>query len=160
MAQCLLGLLPLLLGTFPLEAALKRQKLVLLIIPAILVCAFLIYRQLGSDFLPAFDEGAFVLDYTAPPGASLIETDRLLKHVEQMLKATPDVESYSRRTGLQLGLAITEPNTGDFLVKLKQGKRRPTDQVTAELRQKIEASEPALRVDFVGILSDLIGDLT
>ena len=143
-----------------LEAALKRQKLVLLIIPAILVCAFLIYRQLGSDFLPAFDEGAFVLDYTAPPGASLTETDRLLKHVEQMLKETPDVESYSRRTGLQLGLAITEPNTGDFLVKLKQGKRRPTDQVTAELRQKIEASEPALRVDFVGILSDLIGDLT
>jgi CzcA family heavy metal efflux pump len=143
-----------------LEAALKRQKLVLLLIPAILVCGFLIYRQLGSDFLPAFDEGAFVLDYTAPPGASLTETDRLLKHVEQMLKATPDIESYSRRTGLQLGLAITEPNTGDFLVKLKQGKRRPTDQVTAELRQKIEASEPALRVDFVGILSDLIGDLT
>jgi CzcA family heavy metal efflux pump len=143
-----------------LEAALTHRKVVLLLIPGILVCAFFIYRGLGSDFLPAFDEGAFVLDYTAPPGASLDETDRLLRHVEQLLKETPDVESYSRRTGLQLGLAITEPNTGDFLVKLKQGKRRPTDVVTAELRQKIEASEPALRVDFVGILSDLIGDLT
>jgi CzcA family heavy metal efflux pump len=143
-----------------LEAALRHRQVVLLLIPGLLVCAFLIYRQLGSDFLPAFDEGAFVLDYTAPPGASLTETDRLLKHVEQLLRETPDVESYSRRTGMQLGLAITEPNTGDFLVKLKQGKRRPTDQVTAELRQKIEASEPALRVDFVGILSDLIGDLT
>jgi CzcA family heavy metal efflux pump len=143
-----------------LEAALNRQKVVLLLIPAILVCAWLVYRQLGSDFLPAFDEGAFVLDYTAPAGASLAETDRLLRHVEQMLRETPDVESYSRRTGLQLGLAITEPNTGDFLVKLKQSGRRPTDVVTEELRQKIEASEPALRVEFVGILSDLIGDLT
>lgn len=45
----------------------------------------------------------------------------MLWHVEQMLKETPEVESYSRRTGLQLGLSITEPHTGDFLVKLGAG---------------------------------------
>ncbi|MDQ6652415.1 MAG: efflux RND transporter permease subunit, partial [Acidobacteriota bacterium] len=99
-------------------------------------------------------------DYTGPPGTSLAETDRLLQHIEQMLKQTPEVESYSRRTGLQLGLFITEPNNGDFLVKLKPGHKRATDEVTADLRQQIESSEPALRVEFVGILSDLIGDLT
>ena len=92
--------------------------------------------------------------------ASLLETDRMLRHIEAMLKETPDVESFSRRTGLQLGLAgVTEPNTGDFVVKLKSKHRRDTDEVTSELRQKIESTEPALRVEFLGILSDLIGDL-
>ncbi|MGE0129256.1 MAG: efflux RND transporter permease subunit [Blastocatellales bacterium] len=143
-----------------LSVALNRPRLVLLLAAGVLVGSFFLYRHLGSEFLPAFDEGAFVLDYAAPPGTSLEETDRMLRHVEQFLKETPEVESWSRRTGLQLGLSITEPNTGDFLVKLKHGHKRTTDDVTAELRGKIESSEPALRIEFVGILSDLIGDLT
>lgn len=143
-----------------LDLALARRMVVLIVIAGLIVAAYGIYKLLGSEFLPSFDEGAFVLDYTAPPGASLRETDRMLRHVEAMLKQTPEVESYSRRTGLQLGLAITEPNTGDFLVKLKDKRSRSTDDVTADLRHQIESSEPALRVEFAGILSDLIGDLT
>ena len=109
--------------------------------------------------MPSFDEGAFVLDYKTPPGTSLAETDRILKAVEDFVKETPEVESYSRRTGLQLGLAITEPNSGDWLVKLRADKKRPTEAVIDELRGKIEASQPALEIEFVGIANDLIGDL-
>lgn len=139
--------------------ALDRPALLLLIMAGVLVGSYLVYRNLGSEFLPSFDEGAFVLDYIAPPGSSLEETDRMLRHVEEMLKETPEVESYSRRTGLQLGLSITEPNTGDFLVKLKADRERSTEDVQSDLRGEIEKSEPALQVEFVGILSDLIGDL-
>ena len=57
-----------------------------------------------------------------------------------MLKETPEVESYSRRTGLQLGLSITEPNTGDFLVKLKAARTRTTEEVIDDLRGRIEES--------------------
>ncbi len=142
-----------------LELALRHARLVLVLILALFAVAYLIYRGLGSEFLPEFDEGAFIVDYVAPPGASLQETDRLLRHVERLLNETPDVESFSRRTGMQLGLAgVTEPNTGDFAVKLRD-KHRPSDEVMTELRQKIESSEPTLRVEFIGILSDLIGDL-
>ena len=142
-----------------LDASLRHRRTVLAVIAALILISFLIYRLLGSEFLPDFDEGGFILDYAAPPGASLVETDRMLRHVEQLLQSTSDVESFSRRTGLELGLAgVTEPNTGDFAVKLKE-KHRPTEEVTSELRQKVESSEPALRVEFVGILSDLIGDL-
>jgi hydrophobe/amphiphile efflux-1 (HAE1) family protein len=140
--------------------ALDRSWVVLLIMAGVLVGAYFLYRGLGSEFLPAFDEGAFVLDYTAPPGSSLAETDRMLRHVEEMLKATPEVESYSRRTGLQMGFAITEPNTGDYMVKLKPNRARATDEVTSDLRGQIESSEPALQIEFVGILTDVIGDLT
>ncbi len=143
-----------------LRFSLKNKWLVIVASVVLLFASYFLYKQLGSEFLPAFDEGAFVLDYIAPPGTSLPETDRLLKHVEEMLKDTPEVESYSRRTGLQLGLSITEPNTGDFLVKLKDKRTRTTEAVSDDLRGQIEKSEPALEVEFVGILSDLIGDLT
>ncbi|MFN2530229.1 MAG: efflux RND transporter permease subunit [Pyrinomonadaceae bacterium] len=140
--------------------ALDNRWLVLTIIAAVLIGSYLLYRTLGSEFLPAFDESAFVLDYLAPPGASLAETNRMLQHVEELLAQTPEVESYSRRTGLELGLFVTEPNRGDFAVKLKPDHERSTEDVEAELRSKIAKTEPALEVEFVGILPDMIGDLT
>lgn len=144
-----------------LNSALARPYVVILACVALVGVSYIFYRGLGSEFLPAFDESAFVLDYVAPPGTSLGETDRILRHVERILKSTPEVESFSRRTGLQLGMAgVTEPNTGDFAVKLKPGHARTTEEVKDALRQEIESSEPALRVEFLGILSDLIGDLS
>jgi Cu/Ag efflux pump CusA len=106
------------------------------------------------------DEGAFVLDYQMPPGTALSETDRVLKHVEQLLLQTPEVESYSRRTGTRLALAVAEPHRGDFLIKLRPDRKRDVEEVKKELRERIHSAEPALEVDMPGILGDLIGDLT
>ncbi len=142
-----------------LRHALDNRWLVLVIIAGVLVGSYLVYRRLGSEFLPEFDESAFVLDYWAPPGSSLTETDRILHHVEELLMKTPEVESYSRRTGLEMGLFVTEPNRGDYAVKLKPGHARATDEVIGDLRKKIERSEPALEIEFVGIVPDVIGDL-
>ncbi len=126
----------------------------------ILASVALLYGQLKEDFLPEMDEGAFVLDYQMPPGTALSETDRVLKHVEQELRDTPEVESYSRRTGARLALAVAEPHMGDFLVKLKADRHRSVEEVKDDLRDRIHAAEPVLEVDMPGILSDLIGDLT
>ncbi len=117
-------------------------------------------RNLSSDFLPAMDEGGFVIDYHTPYGTSLAETNRQLLQAEEILRATPEVESYSRRTGARLALSIAEPNTGDFLVKLKPDRMRHTDDVIAELRAKFHVAVPGVEWEFPGILSDLIGDLT
>jgi CzcA family heavy metal efflux pump len=127
---------------------------------AILVAAWLLYNHIGSSFMPDMDEGSFVLDYASPPGTSLEETDRILKHVEKILMEIPEVESYSRRTGTQLGFFLTEANTGDFLVKLKQKRSRNINEVISEVRHRTEASEPALRIEFGQLMMDVIGDLT
>src|SRR4029079_18447207 len=87
------------------------------------------------------------------------ETNRMLGHVEEIMMQTPEVESYSRRTGLEMGLFVTEPNTGDFAVKLKPDHKRSTEEVIAGLREQINESEPALDIEFVGIVPDVIGDL-
>jgi CzcA family heavy metal efflux pump len=143
-----------------LQHALDNRWLVVAAVLIVVIASSVLYRFLGTEFLPVFDESAFVLDYLAPPGASLEETDRMLRHVEQLLQETPEVESYSRRTGLELGLFITEPNTGDLAVKLKPGHARSTEEVISDLRKEIESSEPGLQIEFVGILPDMIGDLT
>ena len=143
-----------------LEHALNRRFVVLLLCIVVLIGSFVVYQLLGSDFLPPFDEGGFVLDYKAPAGSALGETDRMLHQVEDYLRETPEVETYSRRTGLEMGFFITEPNEGDYMVKLKRKRSRSTDDVTAELREKIEGSLPSLDIEFAGILTDLIGDLT
>src|SRR5881392_1319273 len=125
----------------------------------VLVGSYVLYRALGSEFLPEFDESAFVLDYWAPPGSSLAETNRMLQDVEEKLMKTPEIESYSRRTGLEMGLFVTEPNRGDYAVKLKPGHKRETDEVISDLRGQIAEAEPALEIEFVGIVPDVIGDL-
>jgi CzcA family heavy metal efflux pump len=119
------------------------------------------YQLLGSDLLPEMDEGGFILDYIMPAGSSLQETNRVITTVEQILRSTPEVESTSRRTGLQLGLAaVTEANTGDIAVKLKRKRDRAGDDVIAEVRQKVNKQLPMLDVEFVQLLQDMIGDLT
>ncbi|HJT27183.1 MAG TPA: efflux RND transporter permease subunit [Pyrinomonadaceae bacterium] len=142
-----------------LGVALDRRWIVGLAMVLVLAGSYALYNVLGSEFLPEFDESAFILDYLAPPGSSLAETDRMLQHVEELLMKTPEVESYSRRTGLEMGLFVTEPNTGDFAVKLKPGHKRSTQEVIAELRDEIAESVPALDTEFVGIVPDVIGDL-
>lgn len=127
----------------------------------LIAVSYLCYSQLGTDLLPHMDEGGFILDYVMPPGSSLQETNRVVTHVENIIKSVPEVENTSRRTGLQLGLAaVTEPNTGDIAVKLKDGKRRPIDDIIADVRAKVTTEEPALDVEFTQVLQDMISDLT
>ncbi|HEY6060789.1 MAG TPA: efflux RND transporter permease subunit [Gemmatimonadales bacterium] len=126
-----------------------------------IVVMVLLYRGVGTDFLPQMDEGAIILDYWTPPGTSLTDTDAMLNEAEKIIRALPDVTSYSRRTGTQLGFFITEPNRGDYVITLKpRGERRDIETVMDDLRVRIQAAEPAIRTDFGQLLEDNIGDLT
>ena len=142
-----------------LEWSLAHTGVVILVAILIAGAAVPVYLALGKGFIPEMDEGAFVLDYILPPGAALRDSDRILLHIEEYLRETPEVESYSRRTGARLALAIAEPNTGDFLVKLKSKRDRSVEEVTAGLRDKIKRAEPGIDIEFAHILEDLIGDL-
>lgn len=139
-----------------------EHRLLLGVFAVILIGAsYLCFNALGSDLLPEMDEGAFVLDYIMPAGASLEATNRVINHVEQILRTVPEVESTSRRTGLQLGLAaVTEANTGDIAVKLKHDRSRGIDEIIDEVRGKVRKAEPVLDIEFTQILQDNIGDLT
>ena len=139
----------------------KRPALFVMIVAAImLVTGYAAWRNVPSGFMPAMDEGGFVLDYKAKPGAALTDTDRLLRQVETIIASTPEVTSYSRRTGVQLGGGLTEADEGDFFIRLKGGSRRPIDAVMTEIRGRIAAEVPGLQIELIQLMGDLIGDLT
>ncbi len=141
--------------------SLSRPFMLLGICGALALGSFFCYRALGTDLLPEMDEGGFIIDYIMPAGSSLSETNRVLEHVERILHAMPEVESTSRRTGLQMGLAaVTEANTGDITVKLKSKRDRGIDDVIADVRAQIKKTEPELAVEFTQVLQDMIGDLS
>jgi CzcA family heavy metal efflux pump len=139
---------------------LARPSLTLLFVLPLLVAGGLGVRNAASGFMPTMDEGGFILDYRSPPGTSLGETDRLLRQVETILRSTPKVQTYSRRTGLQLGGGVTEANTGDFFIRLKPLPRPSIEEIMDEVRSKIEATIPGLHVEVLQLMEDLIGDLT
>jgi CzcA family heavy metal efflux pump len=144
-----------------LRFVLEHRLILALFVVALIGASYFCYKNLGSDLLPAMDEGGFIIDYIMPAGSSLQETNRVINHVERILRATPEVESTARRTGLQLGLAaVTEANTGDISVKLKRNRKRTGEQVISDVRAKIKAAEPVLDVEFPQLLQDMIGDLT
>src|SRR5207244_5494727 len=144
-----------------LKSTIRRPALVVIGSLLIVLAAYGAYRFLGSDLLPEMDEGGFILDYIMPAGSSLDETNRVMTGVEQILRAIPEVEGTSRRTGLQLGLAtVTEANTGDIAVKLKRDRSRASDEVIAEVREKVRNQFPQLDIEIIQLLADMIGDLT
>jgi len=141
-------------------AVLIHKPLVaLLLIAGMILTIVIVLPKLKTGFLPEMDEGSIVLDYTSPPGTSLDETDRMLRQAEKLIVQVPEVSGYSRRTGTQMGFFITEPNTGDYLIQLKKDRSRTTDEVIADIRKQIEATQPALRIDFGQVIGDMLGDL-
>jgi CzcA family heavy metal efflux pump len=137
----------------------KRPYISIAFIVILIVFTGFILPKLDTGFLPEMDEGSIVMDYTSPAGTSLEETDRILHHVEKIILQIPEVETYSRRTGTQMGFFITEPNDGDYLIQLKKNRKRSTTEVIDDIRSRIEATQPALKIDFGQVIGDMLGDL-
>lgn len=144
-----------------LHGVMRRRWLAFAIPVALLLCLFPLTATIGSGFLPEMDEGSLILDYIAPPGSSLEETERMLRHVEHEFTAIPEIAAWSRRTGDQLGFFVTEPNQGDYTLQLTQRDRKHSAEDIADaLRQRIRIVEPSLDIEFGQLVEDVVGDLT
>ena len=137
----------------------RRPLISIFMLILIGISIILILPKLETGFLPEMDEGSIVLDFDSPPGTSLEETNRILTHVDKIISSRPEVESYSRRVGTQMGFFITEPNRGDYLIQLKKKRDKTTEEVSDDIRKEIESSQPSLRIDFGQVVGDQLGDL-
>jgi CzcA family heavy metal efflux pump len=143
-----------------LKAGLRFPRATVLLSLLAVVPGWWLFQHLETGFMPEMDEGAFVLDYNMPVGTSLAQTDKVLRRVEDVLRRTPDVSGYIRRTGAELGFFATEPYTGDILVSLKPpGQRRPASELFDVLREELKAEVPELETEFVPLVQDQINDL-
>ena len=141
------------------EVFIRRPYISAGFVLVLIISLVLILPNLQTGFLPEMDEGSIVLDYNSPPGTSLEETNRMLNEVDKILEKMPEMKTYSRRTGTQMGFFITEPNRGDYLIELKNKRDKTTEEISNEIRQHIEKTLPALKVDFGQVITDMLGDL-
>jgi len=141
------------------EIFIKRPYISIAFVVVLILGLVFMLPQLQTGFLPEMDEGSIVLDYNSPPGTSLEETNRMLNEVDKILETTPEVKTYSRRTGTQMGFFITEPNRGDYLIELKSKRDKNTEDVSNDIRLRVEKTLPALKVDFGQVITDMLGDL-
>jgi len=141
------------------EFFILRPYISIIFIVLLILGIVYVVPKLPTGFLPDMDEGSIVLDYTSPPGTSLEETDRLLSEVDKIIETIPEVKTYSRRTGTEMGFFITEPYSGDYLIELNKNRKKKTEEVADDIRKKVEAAIPALTVDFGQVITDMLGDL-
>ena len=145
--------------TEALDLVFAHRRFALLTTLVMVILGAFIYTRVETGFLPEMDEGGFVLDYRLPPGTSLAETNKVVSEIEKVIKDTPEVAAFSRRTGSQLGFFATDPNEGDILVRLKDSRSRDSDEIVDDLRSQIEERFPQAHAEFVKLLEDVINDL-
>lgn len=141
------------------EYFIRKSYISVIFVVLLILSIFYVMPKLSTGFLPEMDEGSIVLDYNSPPGTSLEETDRILNEVDKIIESVPEVKTYSRRTGTQMGFFITEPNRGDYLIELFQKRNRSTEEVSDDIRVKVQNALPQLEVDFGQVITDMLGDL-
>ncbi len=142
-----------------LERALAHRLIVLVIAAALLAGGAVIATRLETGFIPELDEGSYIFDYYAPIGTSLAETDQLASQLDDILRADPDVATFTRRLGTELGpKRATETSRGDIMVRLKP-HHRPIEQIMEDQRRLASARVPALRIELAQLLQDMLGDL-
>src|SRR4029078_6123674 len=113
----------------------RHPSLAVAVTVILLAGGWVLYKGLGAGFLPGMDEGSIILDYWTPAGTSLTDTNQMLDQVERIISGLPDVPPSSRRAGTGLGFFVTEPNRGDYVIRLKpRGQRRPVEEVIDDLR--------------------------
>ena len=144
-----------------LHAALGRPFRVIGVMLLVAAAGGLLYFGLETGFLPEMDEGGYVIDYLTPAGTSLAESDRMVRRIEEILQATPEVSAFNRRTGAEMGLFVTGLNSGDILVRLKPRaeRERSVDDVIAEQRERFAQEVPGVTIEFMQLLQDMLGDL-
>lgn len=143
-----------------LNLGLKKPIIAYLLILFTILGSVVLFKNIPSGFLPLWDEGTIVLDYTAPPGSSVDGTRTMLKSITDYLPTIPEVEAYSLRTGRSLAHPRTHANDGDFVINLKKDRNRSAFEIMDELRDFIEQKEPNLAPEIFQVLPDRLNDLS
>jgi HAE1 family hydrophobic/amphiphilic exporter-1 len=95
-----------------------------------------------TGFIPAQDQGNFILSAQLPPGASLARTDEMMRKLIPTVMNTPGVIGASVYAGVDATAQVTASNAGQMYVieapfPERMSKGLTTDRIMADLRQRL-----------------------
>jgi cobalt-zinc-cadmium resistance protein CzcA len=88
-----------------LEYAMNRKKVVLGVAAGFLIASLFLVTKLGTEFIPAMDEGSFDMDIAMLPGVSLAKAMEVNQQAAAKLKQFDELDTIVGRTG-QTGVAM------------------------------------------------------
>jgi hydrophobe/amphiphile efflux-1 (HAE1) family protein len=120
---------------------LKKRLLVIPGFVAVLIMALILVPRLGSEFLPAVDDGRVLVKVKLPTGASVQETDKVLSQIEEMVKGDPLIESaFTLAGGKVWGLYTYEiANEGEIDIQMvpRHLRKLNTREYVQRLRSRV-----------------------
>ncbi|MCQ2164354.1 MAG: efflux RND transporter permease subunit [Bacteroidales bacterium] len=118
---------------------LSHKAAMLSAVGALLIAALVVFFQMGSSFLPDFNEGSATIAAVTQPGVSVEVSNDLGNMMERALLEIPEVKSTSRRTGRgDLDEHSQSTNGAEIDVNLDLS-RRSREDVFDEMREKLSA---------------------
>jgi heavy metal efflux system protein len=122
--------------------ALRKRALVICVACSALIASVFVTKQLGTEFIPIMDEGAFDMDVQLLPGISLAKALDITNLVEKKLQAFPELTTVISRTG-QTGIALEARGvdktgfTGIFKPRSEWKTAADRDEMTEKMRNAL-----------------------
>lgn len=112
-------------------------------------CVLLVYLMATTKtgLVPQEDQGTMMINISAAPGNSLVETDKVMDKVQAILENTPEIQHYSRTTGYGL-ISGQGTSYGTVIIRLyhwdeRKGKEHTVDAVMERLNAQFSAIKEA-----------------
>lgn len=112
-------------------------------------CVLLVYLMATTKtgLVPQEDQGTMMINISAAPGNSLVETDKVMDKVQAILENTPEIQHYSRTTGYGL-ISGQGTSYGTVIIRLyhwdeRKGKEHTVDAVMKRLNAQFSAIKEA-----------------
>lgn len=130
--------------------------------------SFWVLSQLGSDFLPAFDEGTVQVTMSLPPGSSLDASNRmclLADKVFRKLQKSPDnpegyIVAFARRTGrAELDEHAEPPSNSEYLLDIDAEAKASRSTIIAEVLERLRDEVPGVDFEVEQPLAHLISHM-
>lgn len=128
-----------------LKKALEFKKVVLSIAVGLFALAFIIFQNMGGEFIPTIEEGDLAINATIMTGSSLTQMVETTTKYEQILKAKfPEIKTIVTKIGS--GEIPTDPmpiESGDLIIVLKdkkewKGKYHNWEELANAMKKEME----------------------
>ncbi len=135
-----------------LDRAVARPRTTVGLSLAVLLGAAALVPFVGTEFMPALDEGAIAINVVRLPNASLQGSVEVARYLEKRLKAFPEVDAVVSKTGrAEISEDPMGPEQTDVFVMLKArrtlGGARSRAELAAAMQQDLSGI-PGLRFSF------------
>ncbi|MBN7772006.1 efflux RND transporter permease subunit [Clostridium aminobutyricum] len=144
------------------QKALKKRKRVIFACTLIFVISIVLVGIVGTELLPASDEGMFTVSIDTPYGTSLQDKDKFISPIEEYIRSMPEVKHCTLNIGTSSFMSIGDDSSTLSVTLVDKNERNKT---TADIVKKVKKdlstlSGADISVDESSSMGDMSGTST